>query len=480
MFSSQCHSPLQFIYKRRTKMEEALDFFRIHDLVDQFSGVCNYLQDERLNLALTALQIMDKYQALHPKASELTNFLADTNSPEFAKFSPKWISEVLAQVSVPEYLLEGGILKSPGKEKVLEEFVTFYRQKFIEGDFKSIAQYVARVKSMLSFLGSEAAANHGENRFLEFTFYQVASIVYGLVWGLYCLSLKYSGPEGGAFPKLASLEKKSAQYSGKIEFKLSKLNPEERGAVDGEKRELDFHSLTLWLVLMTAFKRSEFLAFVAGFDGLLPKIHTLSYLGLQSDALAMYALASLACKPFKELSFKQNEPLVELYAELTGVEGQLYRSMIFMSNARFSDAKSLLSGELQARISVALGTKLPKSREPFWRDFTEILDLKVFLLIMSVTRCIPRAKLVLKLGYTDLTPAKYAQVSNRLIVLLSVLQLGRINITYDEQSDLFVREELDDKTREEQLAHELEQMAHTARAESAAQLLRGMLIEKYL
>lgn len=460
-------------------MEEALDFFRIHDYVDQFSGLYSYLQDERLNLALSALQIMHKYQALHPKASELTNFLADVKAPESEKFSPKWISEVLSQVSVLEFMLEGGIQKSPGKEKVLNEFVTLYRQKFIEGDFKTIAQYVARVKSMLSFLSSEAALNCAENRFLEFTFYQVASIVYGLVWGLNCLALKYSGSDRGAYPKLASLEKKSAQYSGKM-FKLSKLQTEEKGAGNGGKRELDFHSMTLWLVLMTVFKKGEFLAFVAGFDELLPKFHTLSYLDLQSDALAMYELASLACKPFKELSFRQNEPLVELYAELTGVEGLLYNSMIAMSNARFSDAKSLLSGELQARISAALGTKLPKSRESFWRDFTEILDLKVFLLIMSLTRCIPRAKLALKLGYTDLSPENYAQVSNRLIVLLSVLQLGRINITYDEQNDLFVREELDDQAREKHLAHELEQMSHTVRAESAAQLLRGMLIERFL
>lgn len=461
-------------------MDQRLDFLQIHNLAEKFRYGAVYLQDERTAMALTALGIMDKYKTLHCAEYDFSSFLYEINDANHLKYSQQWSSEVRAQVVVPEYLFENEISATPEKDVLLKEFVAIFQQKFIDGDFKSISTYVTRLSTMAQFSNHVTSLEaFVKNRYFEYMFYQIVSLVCGLLWGLTSLHSSSVPSDGAVNEGLELLEKKLLHYHSRSAFLLKNLNEQHPQIIEDVSTELEFYTLCRWFLAMTMFKKGQLVAFSLEFACLYSTLGSISKLNMQLEVLAMYAVASMECKPFKELTLRQNESLVELYIDGCGVESLLYKVMLALANAEFAHAKRLMDAKFFEAVDSVLLHKLPKRNQRFWLEFVDVLDLKAFLLILSVTRRISRQKMVEKIGYLSCTPSEFSNVSNKLIVLMSVLQLGKINITYDSTSDLFVREALDENRRQQHLLQQFAQISHYTRAEGAAQLLRGMLVEKY-
>lgn len=460
-------------------MDQQLDFLQIHALAHKFGYVIAYSRNERIDMALKALSIMDKYKAVHPKAGEFLSLLQESDTRTGTGYTQQWLADILAAVVVPEYLYEDDITSSPDKAVLFKEFVTLCQKKFIEGDFKMLSYYITRVSSMTQFVNHCTSADRFvENRYFEYLFYQIVNVVHGLLWGQSSSQLGTPQPEINAEEKLLLIERKLTLYHGRSTYLLKSLQEYPLQIANGVETEFEFYRLTKWYLAMVKFKTGQLVSFVEEFDALYTTFSSVGLLNMQSEVLIMYSIASMACKPFKELTFASNESLMDLYTSGFGVQLSFYNVMYALAHADFTRTKSLLNDKLGNAANPVVSYMLP--RDKFWQYLIDIIDLKIFLLIMSVTSKIPRLVLVRRLGYSKCTEAEYSSISDKLIVLMSVLQLGKVNIAYDEENDVFCHSPLDDTTRLMRISHQVEQIDHSSRAKAAAQLLQGILVEKYL
>lgn len=455
-----------------------LDFLQVHSLAHKFQ-YGGFSSDERVCFAVNALSIMKRYNAIHPHTLAFIAYLKSTGNPAASEYTEGWMLQVKASASIPQYLSEEDYNGTPPKAAVFQEFVTLCQQKFIEGDFRMISYYITRIAALVPFsTHSIGAEQFILNKYFEFLFYQVISVVHGLLWGHSCSQASTPGQEMTTEQKLSQTDKKVAYYYGRSTYLLKSLSECTVDVADGVNAEFAYYNLCKWYLAMSRFSQNQFIAFVADFEHLYPQFESICELNMQSEVLSMYAIASVACKPFKELTYSSNESLFERFTCGSGVEMQLHSVMFRLAQAEFSQARSALNNGFYRNMNASLAYLLPKKSEGFWTYWSDVVDLKIFLLFISVTQKVPRRLVVKKLGYTDCTPAEYTRVCDNLVVLMSVLLLGSVGITYDEKEDAFVRENTDSKFLERVMQH-LDQVNHTGRADAAAQLLRGMLVEKY-
>lgn len=430
-------------------------------------------------MALTALDIMDHVQAVHPKAEA---FVQAVNEAQLnTKYTEQWLSQLLDAVAVPEYLYEDDIASTPPKAELFAEFVSLGQKKFVEGDFKSLSEYIARTSNKAQFVNHcTSAENFINNRLFEFLFYQVVAKIYDRLWPLVVTGSRWGSleHETSVEESLQHLEKKLRNYYGKSTYLLKSINDLPLEIAQDVEAEFEFYRLAEWYLVMAKFSGNHMAQFVQDFDRHYSTFSSVATLNLQSEMLIMYSIASMACKPFKELTVSPNEQLIEQYTEGRGIESSFFNVMYALAHAEFTQAKSLMNAKLIAEAESIVSYMLPQSN--FWRHLTDIIDLKVFLLIISVTSKIPRSVLVERMGYVDCSEAELDQISDKLLELMSVLQLGKVNITYNQEKDIFCHGPVDNETRYKHLSQQIDQIDRRTRADAAAHLLRGLLVEKYL
>lgn len=83
------------------------------------------------------------------------------------------------------------------------------------------------------------------------------------------------------------------------------------------------------------------------------------------------------------------------------------------------------------------------------------------------------------LGYSSENIATYNDVSNKLLLLISALNLGESKIVYEDATDLFLHKPLSDAERQDMLQNGVSQLVGDVRAEASATMLKSVLIRKH-
>lgn len=454
-----------------------LDFLQVHTLAHKFS-LAALSPEEKTSTAIKCLELMEKYRGLHPCHDHMISHLS--NLPEGQKFNGSWAKNVQASQPTPQ-LLEGEEVRvHTDKEAVFSEFLTLFWSLFVQCDFLMMNWYINKIGMTVQF--SSHATDHGDfvkNRHFEYLFYQMVGLLYGLFWlaGNSVLEYSFGQPAPTNTRNLAQIEKRTDHYHTRSMYLLKSLQEKHPEIIDGVEREFTYYHMVKWLGTMVKFKENKFVEFVREFDLLHDHFCVVQELGMELEMLLMYAIGCIATKPFKSLAFTEKSThFVDCQANC-----RLYEVLSELSNANFASAKRLLtSSELVQCLDAQIGYAVPKKNSgQFWKYLTGIIDQKAFLLVLSLTKRIGREKLIAKLGYVQLSQKETNDVSDRLILLVSVLNLGEANVGYDFAEDVFYRDAVDNEKKKFQLAEEIQEMDHLIRAEAAANIMRSMLVEKY-
>lgn len=459
-----------------------LDYLSIHSLAHKFSHASVFSRGKKAAFALRALGLMEKYGALHPKYLDFICLIQQLELPQASQFDNSWVEKLKECQDEPEFL-EDEHLAAANKEDALDYFVPRFQKLFIRCDFQLLNYHANRIMRYVLF--AAASTDHElfvRNRRFEMLFYQIATTLYGELWFSSLNSLAERSPIREAPWSRAHTEKKCDQYYSRSQYLFKSLDEKTPEVIESVKREFKFYHLLKWACAMAKFKENRLLEYVADFDALFGHISVLDEIGCLQEALCMYGAASICSRPFKELSFKEREDLVDLYTRLDTPSCRLYSLLSVLSEADFVEAKKIsASRSLAPYLDAHFSYVFPrKSVGSFWKFLSVIIDFKGFLLIMSLTKKIPRDKLLRKLGYSPDSPQQdIFDVSNRLLMLISLLGLGEINLAYDDDGDYFYHFPVSDGEKVQRLTETVDELDHLIRAEASAQLVRSMLVQKY-
>lgn len=451
-----------------------LSFLAVHALAHKHAH--GFSSAEKTQFALQAVRIMAANSAVHPKYPQLVKSLP---SDEAAQYGVNWAR---ATARAPQNTLDDDQLTQLAKADVLAQFVPLYKRLFVLADFHMLNYHTNR--TLRSILLAPQAADHAlfvQNRCFEMLFYQVAAALYGQLWFPSYLRLADSSRLPETLASRKWLEKRLETYYTRSQYLFKSLRDKPDAVVAAVQHEFDYYYLAKWTLAMYKFKENRFLEFAADFEALKDHLALLDKIGLQQEVLIMYAAASVCTKPFKELTFRSSEDMVELYTCEDSISSDVYRLLCVLLDAQFAQARTLLTLDLVQQVDAHMAYALPgKSAGTFWDYLSVIIELKVFLLIISISRRIPRAKMLAQMGYgADATQQQIDDVSSRLLTLISVLDLGERGISYDETGDFYYHYDVGDGVQVQKLHEKVGELDHLLRAEASAQLLRTMLVEKY-
>lgn len=463
-----------------------VDFLKVHFLAHRFSHNEAYNEENLVAFAVEALNIMDRYKALHPSYPNFQAKLSETGHPEAARFLAEWAKKIESEAPKTSYLVELDEVQSTDKQQILDEFKQVFAVLVIQCDFRLVQFYLGKLDNIAIFPAQvTSAVAFSENRFFEHLFYQLVALIFGRIWFAESSTPKkdneepFGGPTGPR--NVSSVEKKASNYHTRCGFLFRSLEDKPEADVDAMKPELEYHMLVQWLCALVKFTQGKFQAFSAEFDCLYEHISVLENLGVVSETMAMYAVTSIATKPFNQLSLNSNEALVDAYTSVSGtLEQDIFHVLSLLSNAEFAPAKAALFDQnLLRKLGASLAVFLPNSFEDFLTRLCCLIDQKAFLLILSITKRIRREKLLSMLGYSPQNQTEFEDVSNRLLLLIAVLSLGESSIVYETQSDLFCYRQPSEAERTEILQAKVDELTHDVRAEASAAMLKAILIKKH-
>lgn len=468
-------------------MDQSLSYLRVHSLAHRCLASI-FLTNERRQFALDALLIMDDNQVLHPMYLQIYGVFQNNspeNDPLVPKYGPEWAAAIKDRLIASQLDTVDEMDVQAEKPTVLQQFVQRYKILFISGDFQDLLYYVNKISLLVEFRAN--CTDHEqfiENRYFEFLFHHVATIVYGLLW-----FSKYSVLEEVAKITTGASGMKSWQllvkvawaYHNKTRFLIQSVSDKHKEIVDGVNEEMTYFGLIRWLCAFAKFKENRVIDFTTDFESMDDQLPLLDIIHMRTEALLLYQTATIATKPFCDLLSCKSESLLDLYSGTSSVELTMYLYLCNLSESDFTGAKHLFDTSfkelLDGHIAFAIPSKLAGC---FWRYIGVIVDMKVFLLIMSCASQILRSKLLNKMGHKNASEKVRDEVSACIVVLIAGLGLGRVNITYRQADDEFFRGAISDGQRLDQLTEDLDELDHTIEAETVAQLFRTKLVEKLL
>lgn len=447
-------------------------FFQIHQIAHKLESWKKLQPSQATDLSLEALELMERYSALHPNCSKIQAILTHYNHPKAEYYSPEWAADIKCEKLLePGFNLQGFDLRA----ELLSEFFALYRRLFIQADFHLLSYEVT--KMVLSSQFKYMALDHDsfiENRYFEFSFYLLATHLYGQVW-FSSMSSQTESPSHQSQPRtLAQAKKKIDHYYSQNSYLWHTLREKSTHVMALIATEFRYYDLSRWLLAFLDFKEAKFSKFIQEFSELSEKIDLLDELALSTPARVMYGLALIPCKSFKDLKESYGTELVDVYSETEAVESQIYGLLCDLSLRDFATSRRFFkknTWEFEAELGFALPSKL------FWADLAHIVDLKAFLLILLVTDLISSHQMFELLGYTnEESPTK---VREQLRQMIFALDLGETGVIYDLLEDVFRRIDVEEEARIRGIQTSIDELDHNARAESLARLLRLLLIRRY-
>ncbi|RKP30971.1 hypothetical protein METBISCDRAFT_27013 [Metschnikowia bicuspidata] len=429
---------------------------------------------------------MDQHKVLHPVYPQISRFLhenSDCAADFLKKYGLEWAAAIRDAEIASKLDNSSEMAECTDKADVLAQFLPKFSLLFVLADFSDLLYQVHRIGLVVEFrLECTDHQQFAENRYFEVIYYYLLAILYGQLWFPNYSVLEEAAKIAGGTVGTKSwqqLEKSAASYHKKCQHLVKSLSDRHQDHVDGINRELRYYDMICWLCSFAHFKDNRFVDFVKDFDSLGDKIPLLESISMKQEAILMYQIANVATKNFCELVSCESESLMELYSGTTFVEAAMLSYLGKLAEADFPGAKRVFNADLvkhlDARIAYALPRKLAGS---FWRYFTVIVDLKVFLLLLSCALLIPKEKLLDKIGYRDSSAEERDAVSASLIMVTAALSLGKVNVTYDEVQGVYRRGPVTDSEKLMQLKEELDDLDHVLEAEAVAQLVQARLVER--
>lgn len=350
-----------------------IDFLKVHFLAARFERPEAFSQSELTDIASKALHIMDTYQALHPAYPLLQAQLKAACHPDAERFLSEWVRKVELNAPKTSYLVEMDDGLNSDKHKIVDELKQVFAVLLIQCDFRMIQFYLAKLENIASF--PLLVTNHeafAENRYFEYLFYQLLAMIFGTRWFVESKSPRKETEEsldGPAEPRtIQSIDKKNGNYYTRHAFLFKSLDEKPEAVVKSLQPELDYYKLNKWLITLIKFTQGSFGAFVEEFERLQEHIQVLDRLGLVSEALCMYALASIATKPFNQLNMNLNEALVDAFtSDNGGLENEVYEVLRILTSGEFHAAKqAILDSSLLDKLHAHIGFALPEDKDTFF------------------------------------------------------------------------------------------------------------------
>lgn len=461
-----------------------LSYISIHKLVHRFSQAAT---TNRATLAVQALAIMDQCGVLHPAHQEMMRV---ANDP---RYSAEWAATIAALAKNFADKATGYTYDTAGNDTdLMDEFVGIFRHFYVEGDFASVTYYANLFQSLIQFRTQFADAQLlGDNRSFEFLFHQ----------SLLHFSTQLFGPQekeersdlkrdsklaGNSLKKAAFLFQKNeallTQHAGgptsRSNSTVTPLEPDH-----GLFRELRFYWLIRWVAVLHLFKQNkphEFLEqfhAVADANSYIPDTTTLQILtdlALDTEVALAVGLTCIQAKPFKELQFCDNQAL----ADLVACDQLMDKLLGELVDARPPQARAVLSSpDFSHHLHHHIGYLLPESKaeRPYLSYIQQMVDFKFFLLILSITKQIPRAKMFATLGI----PADDPSFLNELLLLLATINRPELNYGYDVKNEIFYNHPPDPQRKQALVARDVARLEHQVEAESLANLMKGVLTDRF-
>lgn len=445
-----------------------LDFLEIHALVTRFKAVPDS------DIAIRALQLMDRYHSVHPYTAQLIAHVRTESRPDGAAYTLEWARAVENSPPDDSFFREDAGTAGHDKAALFAQFLPLFRALFVRADFHMLGYYINKLEYLAPF--ASHPTDHEafvDNRLFEFLFYQIVAHVYGQVWfGSAAPAEKKPAQETPQPSFLAQTTARCDAYNMRCAWVRRSAAEKPPSVAHAAAAEFDYACLVQWYVALLQFKEAEFSTFVSQFDTLEPDLQLLHRVHLHDEALVLYGLACVACRPFNLLELRGRDVLLEQYNVSQGGDLALvYRAMCELSRGEFGAAKTTL-----ARVVHRGGAYLlPHLWDFFMPALASVVDCKAFLLTMSVTRAIPRAKMLGFLGYAS----NAFEVSHRLVLLVAALGLGE-QVGYDQARDIFFRERVSRTSRMHSLYESVEEVAHLIAVESSAKMFTALILQAHL
>lgn len=514
----------------------SLSWLKIARLVHTISTTV--LSPERLiSLSKETLALMDTYKALHPYHTNLIRTLDTHNVPH--TYDVDWIVAITRSSETLTEDFKNNLKELEANEyEPVKPSTTFSQVKnvfislFVKGDYQGCVYFLEYYSSVVQFLlQPNDKAQLAQNHYLEFLFFQYVLKVYDTLWFPPKSPATPSNDDkdelrlfqrkvdlGGAQPQQQNdgskvfrgfdgIFKKATFYYTKNETLFNIAESE-----DPYFAELRYYGLLKWMKTLLLVKQNKLSDFLADFSALVVSDMSSETPGeklkllvedfdFKSETLLLVAIASILYRPFRELSFINNHKqkneaqkeqinniLVDFFLGYPegSVESAVYELLLGLSTLKFHASKKLLSNDefilgLRGLVGYLIPTlNNPNSQEnEFFKFLLLTVDLKNFLLILSITRRISRQKVLHKLGYDEDTDARdLASISCKLILLISVLKLGELNIGYNVKEDFFYNYGPDERAKEGRLNMEIEAVKRNLESEAVANLMKGVLVER--
>ncbi|KAK6459935.1 hypothetical protein DFJ63DRAFT_337895 [Scheffersomyces coipomensis] len=586
------------------------DYLQLTQLNQQFDRI---LENQPINdnhrqkliqIALTSLQVMEKYSALQPKYVKFIDYLkteaSRTNTSP--SYNIDWIdsdkpvnNSLLIQLDlefknlllypssnhtneindddesdIPNFSSSGDSSTSTNsKDDLFNRFKQVLIINIIKRKFSQNVQLIITYSSIHSFnLSPRDITQVKSNNFLQFLFYQYYNNLNA--WSSSPIQLKWPNQDdtpaqnpqqqldgsnrtwvsrstaptnistssdlsspfnnSNSFKILDAIYAKAVGYYTKIEPILSKINKTNTSNEDytgGIFEEIHYYWLIRFYNLTILFKKFEFYEFNKEFESLFlnstsptsplsnnstntnatsmgfsssssavntitipnPSLQFLIDLPtLKSDIFSMYAIVSIFIKPFKALSFLEKDAIIDTFnINDSTLDTTIYTNVLLpLSNAKLSQVHEFLTSrsfliEFGSNLEYLLPINDKQSGSGSFISYViRIIDFKSFLLIISITKQIPRIKLFEMLGYINPTPEVVSNLTASLLNLMGILGLGKLGIGYKVDQELFFNQNqgIDQKFAND-LQIKINELTNDVYGDSVATLMKGILTEKF-
>ena len=412
-----------------------------------------------------ALSIMKKYGAFHPSFESLVNSTDERSRSDAIAFYNK-----RSTTSDFDTLLES-LPTRESKAEILEGLKRLTAISIIENNYEGVSNVLNQLNLTIEFHSQPQDLELLiENRYIEFKFYNYIVVLYLLV--LFPKN-NVSDSMSASIKSLNVIFNPVTSYFKKNQVLLG---------FDSDTEEVYYYYLMCWFHSIVAFKQADFSSFLLIFYDLLSvskgKLRPIDILSseaqLRSQILIMLLFSTLITKPFKELSLLNiknhvNEVqvhLLDLFDDYASLEYLVYRVMLNLAESNYSLFKEGFDDLLLLKVQAIMGYCFPGGFDNFVRFVLHIVDLKGFIILMSVTKRIPSTVLNSILAFPE-------NSLDDLLLFMSALGLGEIGLGYDYGEDCFYN----NNRIHDSLNDDINELNDILNGESVVNIVKGYLLE---
>ena len=412
-----------------------------------------------------ALSIMKKYGAFHPSFESLVNSTDERSRSDAIAFYNK-----RSTTSDFDTLLES-LPTRESKAEILEGLKRLTAISIIENNYEGVSNVLNQLNLTIEFHSQPQDLELLiENRYIEFKFYNYIVVLYLLV--LFPKN-NVSDSMSASIKSLNVIFNPVTSYFKKNQVLLG---------FDSDTEEVYYYYLMCWFHSIVTFKQADFSSFLLIFYDLLSvskgKLRPIDILSseaqLRSQILIMLLFSTLITKPFKELSLLNiknhvNEVqvhLLDLFDDYASLEYLVYRVMLNLAESNYSLFKEGFDDLLLLKVQAIMGYCFPGGFDNFVRFVLHIVDLKGFIILMSVTKRIPSTVLNSILAFPE-------NSLDDLLLFMSALGLGEIGLGYDYGEDCFYN----NNRIHDSLNDDINELNDILNGESVVNIVKGYLLE---